>query len=200
MIARLTGNLAEKDPNLVLIDVGGVGYRVTVPVSTYYALPGRGDDCRLLIYTHVGADVLALYGFATAREQTLFELLIGVSRIGPKLAINIMSGIQPADLAQALAQGDTARLMAIPGVGKKAAERMVVELKDKAAKLAGEIGFIPDGGPVVGALGEDAASALIHLGYNRGQAEKAVTEAMKTVGEDADLEDLLKAALKRLAK
>ncbi len=201
MIARLTGNLASKEPNRLIIDVGGVGYQVFVPLSTFYALPETGRQVSLTIHTHVTGDSISLYGFATSREQALFELLIGVSRIGPKLATNILSGIQPVELARALAQGDAVRLTAIPGVGKKAAERMIVELKDKAAALAWPDGETPSTGPPPGdALFADAVSALANLGYNRAQAERAIKAVLEGMDGRPSLEELLKEVLRRLAK
>lgn len=203
MIARLSGRLTFKQPGQLIIDVGGVGYRVFCPLSTFYELPRAGEPVELLIRTQVSSEAIHLYAFKTGREKELFELLLNVSGIGPKLALNILSGIQAPDLVRALAQGDSLRLRAIPGVGKKTAERMVVELKDRAAGLAG---------PAEGAAGpeealdrelvDDALSALANLGYNRTQAERAVRAALarfEAAGRAAGLESLLKEALRSLA-
>ena len=135
MIAHLRGRLLEKQPNRMVVDVGGVGYDVSVPLSTFYGLGEPGGEIALRIHTHVREDALALYGFATRLEQELFERLIGVSGIGPKVALAVLSGIEPADLIRAIGRGDLARLTAIPGVGKKTAERIVLELKDRLPRV-----------------------------------------------------------------
>ena len=136
MIAHLRGEILRKSPQEVVVDVAGVGYRVLIPVSTFYRLGPEGETVRLLVHTHVREDILALYGFASGGEQALFERLIEVAGVGPKLAVNILSGIEAGELADALRASDVARLTRIPGVGKKTAERLVVELKDKMPKLA----------------------------------------------------------------
>ena len=194
MIARLRGRLVSKGPGEVVLDVGGVGYRVAIPVSTFYRLGEPGAEASLLTYTHVREDTLALFGFLTSEEQALFELLIGVAGVGPRLAINILSGIEVPELVQALRAADLARLTRIPGVGKKTAERLVVELRDKAHKLplaATEEAATPPGSTSK----DDLVSALANLGYSRPEAEKAVLLALEEDGAGRS-EDLLRRALR----
>jgi Holliday junction DNA helicase RuvA len=176
--------------------VHGVGYDVAVPVSTFYVVGDAGSEVALRIHTHVREDALSLYGFATRLEQELFERLIGVSGIGPKLALAVLSGIEPADLASAIQTSDVARLTSIPGVGKKTAERIVLELKDRLPKLRTEAAAA---GPVPLTIKDDVLSALINLGYHRPLAEKAVDSAVKAT-PDGDFERTLKLALRELAK
>jgi len=195
VIAQLRGRLLRKDPGEVVVDVGGVGYRVIIPVSTFYRLGEPGADTSLLTYTHVREDALALYGFLTAQEQSLFELLIGVAGVGPRLAINILSGIEAPELLQALASGDVARLTRTPGVGKKTAERLVLELRERAGKLAASAPA-PAEGP--SALKEDLVSALANLGYGRAEADKAADRALRD-GSSERFEDLLRRALRVLS-
>jgi Holliday junction DNA helicase RuvA len=200
MIAFLRGRLAEKQPNRIIVDVGGVGYDVSVPLSTFYKLGEPGADVALRIHTHVREDALALYGFATLFEQQIFERLIATSGIGPKLALAVLSGIEAADLVRAVQAGDVARLTAIPGVGKKTAERICLELKDRLPAMAG-VG--PDAGADAGRPGDDLRgdllSALLNLGYHRPLAEKAVDAALKRV-ESPTFELVLKQALRELAR
>lgn len=196
MIAQLRGQVLRKTPQEVVVDVGGVGYRVLIPVSTFYRLPGEGDTVSLLVHTHVREDTLSLFGFATAHEQTLFARLIEVAGVGPKLAVNILSGIEAPELTHALRAGDLARLTRVPGVGRKTAERLIVELKDKmpAAEAASEAAPAPGG---AGAK-EDLLSALVNLGYSRGEAEKGVDRALRD-GDTGRFEDLLRRALRAMA-
>ncbi len=200
MIAALRGRLADKQPNRLIVDVGGVGYDVFVPLSTFYRLPDAGGDVALRVHTHVREDTIALYGFGTAVEQQIFERLISVSGIGPKLAIGVLSGIEPADFVRAVQQGDVARLTAIPGVGKKTAERISLELKDRLP-LAG----VPEPAPGDDAttpaddLRRDLLSALLNLGYHRPLAEKAVDGALKRA-DTPTFEAVLKQALRELAR
>jgi Holliday junction DNA helicase RuvA len=198
VIAHLRGRILDKQPNRLVVDVNGVGYDVSVPLSTFYGLGEAGSDIALRVHTHVREDALALYGFATRLEQELFERLIGVSGIGPKLALAVLSGIEPADLIRAIERGDLARLTAIPGVGKKTSERIVLELKDRLPRVHRAEGdaLAPLEAP---ALGDDLLSALINLGYHRPLAEKAVAAAIKQV-PDGDFERTLKHALRELAK
>jgi holliday junction DNA helicase RuvA len=199
MIAFLRGRLGEKQPNRIIVDVGGVGYDVAVPLSTFYTLGEPGADVSLRVHTHVREDLLALYGFATAIELQIFERLIGISGIGPKLALAVLSGIEVADLVRAVQYGDVARLTAIPGVGKKTAERIGLELKDKlppALTAAVAAQAAADG---TGGLRLDLLSALLNLGYHRPLAEKAVDTALKTV-EPKSFEAVLKQALRELAR
>jgi Holliday junction DNA helicase RuvA len=202
MIALITGKLAQKQPNSVIIDAGGVGYELTVPLSTFYDLGDEGAVVSLRVYTHVREDALQLYGFRTEREKRLFLLLLGVSGIGPKLAITVLSGLSAEELIEALRQSNLARLVGVPGVGKKTAERMIVELKDKAAALTTpEIedrvrsGIVANAGD---AMREDLVSALINLGYQKSMAEKAVGAIIKD-NPEANFTTVLKLALRKLA-
>jgi Holliday junction DNA helicase RuvA len=198
VIAYLRGRIFAKQPNRIVVDVGGVGYDVSVPLSTFYGLNDPGSEIALRIHTHVREDALALYGFATRLEQELFERLIGVSGIGPKLALAVLSGIEPPELIRAIQRGDVARLTAIPGVGKKTSERIILELKDRlpAPGLAVE----PEGAAAEPpALRDDVLSALMNLGYHRPLAEKAVDSAIKATA-DGDFEATLRQALRELAR
>ena len=200
MIAHLRGRLLEKHPNRVIVDVQGVGYEALVPLSTFYEMPEPGQEIALRIHTHVREDALLLYGFATRLELQLFERLIGVSQIGPKLALAVLSGIEPDALVAAVKQNDVARLTAIPGVGKKTAERIGLELKDKmAAFLPAEGPASSQGASAGDALRTDVLSALINLGYHRPLAEKAVDAAVKS-GNTSSFEQALKLALRELAR
>ena len=194
MIAQLRGRLVSKAPGEVVLDVSGVGYRVAIPVSTFYRLGELGSEASLLTYTHVREDTLALFGFLTNEEEALFELLIGVAGVGPRLAINVLSGIEAPELVQALRAADIARLTRIPGVGKKTAERLVLELRDKANKLplalAEQKAAHPGATPK-----DDLVSALANLGYSRPEAEKAVLRALEEDGTGR-FEDLLRRALR----
>ncbi len=198
MIAYLRGRILEKHPNRMVVDVSGVGYDVFVPLSTFYGLGDPGSDVTLRIHTHVREDALLLYGFATVLEQDLFERLIAISGIGPKVALAVLSGIEPPELVHAIERGDLARLTAIPGVGKKTSERIVLELKDRLPRM-------PVGGAAVTAAAEppplrdDLLSALLNLGYHRPLAERAVDAALKA-GPDKGFEATLKQALRELAK
>jgi Holliday junction DNA helicase RuvA len=198
MIAHLRGRLLEKHPNRVIVDVQGVGYEAQVPLSTFYDLAEPGAEVSLRIHTHVREDALALYGFATLLELQLFERLISVSGIGPKLALAVLSGIEPTDLITAVKLGDVARLTAIPGVGKKTAERIGLELKDKMAAFAPPA-FAPGGATAGESLRTDVLSALINLGYHRPLAERAVDATMKS-SSAGSFEDTLKFALRELSK
>ncbi|MBI3779925.1 MAG: Holliday junction branch migration protein RuvA [candidate division NC10 bacterium] len=202
MIAQLRGRLVSKDPGRVVIDVSGVGYQVFIPLSTYYHLPAVQQETFLRVYTHVREDAIHLYGFHTPEERSTFELLTGVSGIGPRLASNILSGISVEEFIPAISEGDLARLKAIPGVGKKTAERLILELKDKVLE-------IPRTTPVV--VGrrpsseqdqtiEDVVSALLNLGCSRKEASRAAEAARDTLGSEADFEKLVKQALKNLSE
>jgi holliday junction DNA helicase RuvA len=192
MIGLLRGRLLEKRPNQVILDVGGVGYLVAVPLSTFAALSELHAEVTLLIHTHVREDALALYGFLSAREKHLFELLLGASGVGPTLALKILSGMNVEELVPAIRTGDLARLTRIPGVGRKTAERMVVELKDKLEAVTGEAEK-PAAASPAGAE-SDVKSALINLGYDERTADSAVTEAKRQAG-GANFEKLLRASL-----
>ena len=199
MIAHLRGRILEKHPNRIIVEVNGVGYDVSVPLSTFYGLSEPGGEIALRIHTHVREDALALYGFASLLEQELFERLIGVSGIGPKLALAVLSGIEPLELVQAIERGDLARLTAIPGVGKKTSERLVLELKDRLPHVR-PAAVAVGGEPQAPALRDDLLSALTNLGYHRPLAEKAVESALRAAGPDAGFERTLKQALRELAK
>lgn len=198
MIAHLRGTILEKQPNRVVVDVGGVGYDVSVPLSTFYGLVDPGGEVSLRVHTHVREDAISLFGFATALELDLFERLIGISGIGPKVGLAVLSGIEPRELIGAIERGDLARLTAIPGVGKKTSERIVLELKDRLPKA--HVVSTVAGAAEPPVLRDDLLSALMNLGYHRPLAEKAVDAALKTTGRDAGFERTLKQALRELAK
>ena len=199
MIAHLTGLILTKTTQSVLIDTGGIGYEVFVPLSTFYTLPEKDEKVSLHIYTYVREDALLLFGFGTKLEKNLFLMLISVSGIGPKLAVNILSGIGPQELLEAIAGGDVVRLQAIPGVGKKTAERIALELKEAAVKITGQE-IIPP--PVYEGedkrIFDDAFSALVNLGYPIKSAKASVEKARSLVKE-ISLEGLIREALKILA-
>jgi holliday junction DNA helicase RuvA len=200
MIARLSGTLIQKSVTQCIVDVQGTGYRVVVPLSTFYELPEAGQPVILQIHTHVREDAISLYGFYTEEEREVFQLMISVSGIGPRLAINILSGISAGEWAQAVAMEDLKRLTGIPGVGRKTAERMILELKDKAVKLGSEassagIATFRTGEQVR----EDALSALVNLGYKGSSARDAVERILKEAQEPLSLDRILKKALRILA-
>ena len=192
MIGRLTGRLASKAPDQILLDVAGVGYLVHIPLSTFYELPEVEKPASLWIHTHVREDALSLFGFLTERERSLFLLLLGVAGIGPKVALTVLSGIPPSELVAALRKQDVRRLVAVPGVGKKTAERMVLELSEKVAAFAEEA---PPETAAVAA--EDVTSALVNLGYRRADAERSV-DAIARAGAPNEFGQFLKLALKKL--
>jgi Holliday junction DNA helicase RuvA len=196
MIGLLRGRLLDKRPNQVILDVGGVGYRVAVPLSTFAALGELHAEVILLIHTHVREDALALYGFLSQREKHLFELLLGASGVGPTLALKILSGMNVEELVPAIRTGDLARLTKIPGVGRKTAERMVVELKDKLEAMAIEAEKPAPASPA--GVEADVKSALINLGYDERTAESAVADAKREAGT-ASFEKLLREALATLS-
>lgn len=197
MIANLVGTILEKQLQRLTIDVGGVGYDVNVPLSTSYGLGDVGAKVSLRIHTHVSDDAIRLFGFGSALEQQLFERLISISGIGPKLALAVLSGIEPADLVRAIRGSDFGRLTSIPGVGRKTAERIVIELKDRVNKLttdAADITALP-----ADDVREDLLSALGNLGYQRAAAEKAVDRALGKI-ETREFEPLLREVLKALVR
>ena len=200
MIAFLRGRVIEKQPNRVIVDVQGVGYEVHVPLSTYYEIGDAGADVVLRAYTHVREDALQLYGFVTDLERQLFERLIAISGIGPKLAIAVLSGMDARDLIDAVRRGDVGRLTRIPGIGKKTAERIVLELKDRIAQLAVPV---TDGGAGATSsadrLRADLLSALQNLGYHRPLADKVVDGVLAREGEPS-FEQALKIALRDLMR
>jgi len=196
VIAKIRGTLDHKAPGEIIVDVGGVGYHLLTALTVFYRLPDVGEPVSLLVHTHVREDSLQLFGFFEQVEKQVFLLLIGVSGIGPKLAITILSGIPAGDLLNALKDGDTARLVSVPGVGKRLAERMIVELRDKMTLLPEfpqEASMSNDGG-----VKRDAISALLNLGYRQADAERAVREALNDGA--AELEVALKDALRKLSR
>ena len=199
MIGLLRGRIADKQPNTLIVDVQGVGYEVHVPLSTFYDAGDIGGEITLRIYTHVREDALQLYGFLTELERRLFEKLIGISGIGPKLAIAVLSGMDPRELMSSVQRGDVARLTGIPGVGKKTSERIVLELRDRLAQLPG--GAPADSAPSNGAdrVRSDLLSALQNLGYHRPQAEKAIDATLQTMSNPT-FEHALKAELRELMR
>jgi len=200
MIAHLRGRLLSKAPNRVIIEAGGVGYEVSIPVSTFYELGEIGTDTSLYVYTYVREDAFSLFGFRTDREKSLFEKLLGVAGVGPKLAITILSGLEIDDLISAVSKGDVARLVCVPGVGRKTAERLIVDLREKLAKFAVEV---PEHRPVhvaqPGTVEDDVLSALMNLGYARPQAEAALREA-RSGNPEGEFEDWLRGSLRLMAR
>jgi Holliday junction DNA helicase RuvA len=196
MIAHLRGRLLAKHPNQVVVETGGVGYDVTISVPTFSDLPGLGSEVALHIHTHVREDLIALYGFLRPAEKQLFEKLITVSGIGPKLAITILSGMAADEMVGAIRGNDIVRLTRIPGIGKKTAERMVLELRDKLLPAGvGEVSAMP----VVSAMEEDVLSALVNLGYQRAAAERALASVARN-GKDGSFEVMFREALAALAR
>jgi holliday junction DNA helicase RuvA len=199
MIAFLRGRVLEKQPNKVIVDVQGVGYELHVPLSTYYDVGDAGTDVSLRVHTHVREEALQLYGFLTMLEQQLFERLISISGIGPKLAIAVLSGIEARELVTAVQRGDVARLTGVPGIGKKTAERLVLELKDRLAALAAPAGSEASAAAPGDRLRDDLISALQNLGYHRPAAEKAVEKTL-SASSDATFEHALRSALRELMR
>ncbi len=198
MIAQVRGRLIQKGPGSVVVEANGLGYQVFVSLTTFYELPELEQSVVLHTHTHVREDALQLFGFSTPLEKELFQILIGVTGIGPKLALNILSGIRPEELLQSLDQRDMNRLQAVPGIGRKMAERMVVDLQEKARKIESRWALPPREKPPLEGVAEDVISALLNLGYKKGQAEKAV-EIVFRQNPDLNLEKALKAGLKILA-
>lgn len=196
MIAQISGNLAHKMPGEVIIDVGGVGYQVFIPLSVFYSLPGIGEPVTLHIHTHLREDALQLFGFQGPADKQVFLLLNGVAGIGPKLAVNILSGIPADELVQAIKSGDQLRLLSIPGVGKKLAERMLVELRDRFAVLQAQPAAhaAPNSGSQ---LTQDAVSALVNLGYKKVEVERNVRDAVQS-GKQT-LQEIIKDVLRRMS-
>ena len=194
MIAHLRGLLLSKSPNAVVIDCNGVGYELAISIATFTELGAEGSEAKLHVHTHVREDALALFGFAELTEKRLFEKLLTISGIGPKLAITVLSGISSERLVGAIRAGDHATLTKIPGIGKKTAERVVLELKDKLDNM---VGSTPETGakPSLGAVADDVLSALVNLGYPRPVAQKAVETAAKDAAVASDFEQLFRAAM-----
>lgn len=199
MIAHIRGRLLEKHPNRVIVDVNGVGYDVHVPLSTFYEMAEPGEEIALRIHTHVREDALLLYGFATPLELQIFERLISVSGIGPKLALAVLSGIEPNELVSAIRTANVARLTGIPGIGKKIAERIGLELKDKMASFVAAEMAASHTTAAGETLRDDVLSALMNLGYHRPLAERAVDSAIKK-SSGSSFESVLKDALRELAR
>lgn len=201
MIAHLEGVLREKGPTRAVIDVGGVGYEVLTSLSTFSALPDEGKTVALRIHTHVRDDVLQLFGFHTHLERTLFEALIRVNGVGPKLAQAVLSGVEPRQLLTALRDGDLATLRGVPGVGQKSAQRILIDLRDRAIELDDDEGL---SAPTAKRHGEDRVeaviSAMVNLGTQRARAERAAEEALREADDDAEIEVLIRSALQRLAR
>jgi Holliday junction DNA helicase RuvA len=198
MIGHLRGTLIDKRPNQVLLDVAGVGYQVQIPLSTFYAIGELKDEVSLMVHTHVRDDALVLYGFLTAREKHFFELLISAQGIGPSLAVKILSNMSVDDLLEAISSRNIERLTKIPSVGKKTAERIIVELRDKLAQI--EAASPAEEKPAArGGLAADVVSALLNLGYDRRTAEKAAEEAQRN-GSGNSFEALLRASLQSLSR
>ncbi len=200
MIGHLRGQLLQKKPNLVLVDVQGVGYEVHIPLTSFYELPDEGNEIILKVYTHVREDMLALYGFKTQREKDFFLKLISISGIGPKLAVSILSGAQVEELAHAISQGDLSRLVSIPGVGRKTAERLVLELRNQISSF-----LIPEQARAARAqdnldsMQQDIVSALVNLGYAKAAAEKALLATLRAGNCEKTFEDLLRYTLRGLS-
>jgi Holliday junction DNA helicase RuvA len=206
MIAHLSGTLLSKQATSVIVDVSGVGYEVTIPLSTFYDLEDIGSTVQLRIYTHVREDALQLYGFKTVRERELFLKIISVTGIGPKLGITLLSGMSADEMIASIRTNNLARLTLIPGVGRKTAERLTMELREKVAELSSaqleeEFGAKPEAGaePTADSVRADALSALLNLGYQRSGAEKAIDAALGE-GGDVTVESVLRRSLKKLAR
>lgn len=202
MIAWVEGVLREREPTRIVVDVGGVGYELAIPLSTFAELPDTGKVVGLRVHTHAREGAIQLFGFATAVERTAFEILLRASRVGPKLAQTVLSGITPTALLEALRSGDAAPLRAVPGVGSKMADRILMELRDRADELAvavGASGTAPKASASHGAR-EQTLSALLNLGYPKNQAERVLSEVEAELGDDAAIEVFVRAALKRLGR
>jgi Holliday junction DNA helicase RuvA len=197
VIAQIRGTLAHKLPGEAVVDVGGVGYQIYIPLNVFYSLPEIGTPVSLYIHTHLREDALQLFGFQEPKEKQVFLLLNSVAGIGPKLAVNILSGIPADELAQAVKEGDQLRLVSIPGVGKKLAERMIVELRDKFTLLQSQVAeaaAASNGSQLI----QDAVSALVNLGYRKAEVEKNVRDMIQTGKES--LEEVIKEVLRRMSR
>ena len=201
MIALINGKIAYKGISSIVVDANGVGYRIFIPLTTFYELPEAGNPVTLHVHTHVKQDAINLFGFYTIQERDLFQLMISVSGIGPKIAMNILSGIAANDLLQAISRGDLGKLISIPGVGRKMAERLILELKEKVIKkmTIEQIPVADDQYKANEMIKEDVLSALVNLGYKNNTAKDAVDKVMQVSKEDMTLDQLLKKTLKILA-
>lgn len=195
MIGHLKGTLLEKKPNSVLLDVNGVGYLINIPVSTFYDLPEEGGSLALFVYTHVREDTIALFGFRTQRDKNLFEKLISVSGVGPKVGVSFLSGMTAEELIPAIQRQDIVKLTTIPGVGRKTAERVALELREQVPALLSEIAMVPE----EKSMREDLISALVNLGYHRNLAERAVKSALDKAKSEDSFEVLLKHSLQLIS-
>jgi Holliday junction DNA helicase RuvA len=203
VIGRLEGVLRDRTPTRVVIDVAGVGYDVLIPLSTFAALPDAGKTVALRIHTHMREGSIQLFGFASEAERAAFELLLRASRVGPRLAQTVLSGIAPEELLRAVREGDAALLRRVPGVGAKVADRILVELRDRADELAlvvDSAGATPRPGDEPGGPRDQAVSALLNLGYPKNQAERVLADCAEEIGADASIEAFVRAALKRLGR
>ncbi len=198
MIAHLKGKLTHKSPVEISIDVNGIGYQVFVPLSTFYALPELGDEVFLSVHTHMREESLKLFGFYTFDEKMIFEKLITINKVGPKLALTILSGMSPAELFSTIESNDIGRLSAIPGIGRKTAERLILEMRDKMDGLSLEFATIKDSSPHNG-LFDDALSALVNLGYKKSQAENALKKVWEKEETESSIESLIKKSLNLLS-
>jgi Holliday junction DNA helicase RuvA len=198
MIAQIRGHLIQKEPGWVVLEANGIGYQILVSLHTFYELPEVGQPVCLLTHTHVREDLLQLYGFSSSLEKELFQILIGVSGIGPKLALGVLSRISPQELLSSLHARDLNRLLSIPGIGRKMAERMVLDLQEKAQRIGIRRSISMQERRPVDVMAEDVVSALINLGYKKNQAEKAVENVIQELS-DPTLENVLKASLRVLA-
>ncbi len=197
MIARLRGCLLEKAPEQIVVDVGGVGYQLFVSLNSFYRLPSPGVEVDLFVHTHVREDAFQLYGFLDAAERALFLLLLQVATIGPKVALGVLSGMETPDLENAIAEGDARRLVAVPGIGKKKADLMILQLREKVRVLQQRRAAAVSSTVRVGGDAAEAVSALVNLGYKQHEAERAVAQAEDAGGRA--LADLIREALRRLA-
>lgn len=201
MIAFLTGTILEKTPSALIVEVHGIGYQIFIPLNTFYRLPEVKESVSLHIHTHVREDALQLYGFLSPLEKELFLLLLGISGVGPKVALGILSGMELTELVQALRDGNVDRLRAIPGVGPKTAGRLVLELREKVNALSPAGLQIPvSAGSESDKTKEDALSALVNLGYHRTEAKRTVDQIAEETADSESVEGLIKKALKQLAK
>ena len=198
MIAHLTGKLTHKSPVAIIIDVNGVGYQVFVPLSTFYALPELESKISLGIHTHMREEALKLFGFYTIDEKKIFEKLITINKVGPKLALTILSGMPPADILSTIDSNDIVKLSTIPGIGRKTAERLILEMRDKLDGLSLDFVATKNPGPEKG-LFDDALSALVNLGYKKSQAELALKKVYAESAEDNSIENLIKDSLNLLS-
>ena len=199
MIAHLTGKLTHKSPDHIVVDVNGVGYQVFVPLSTFYALPDVGREVSLNIHTHLREAALKLFGFYTEEELKIFEQLITINKVGPKLAVTILSGMSPADLLSAINSSDVGKLNTIPGIGRKMAERLTLEMRDKLANISREFAAKTEDSVPRNGLFDDALSALVNLGYKKNEVEKTLKSVYSQGKQEVSLENLIKKSLNLLS-